>query len=105
RAVAERARGGATGVRGKEPAPDLARELVHRGPAVAEVVAERGAGTGRARGREIEPRGQAARVARHRRRPLRHQTDPRRSRAAPPPPAPPPPPADTNAAPRCRLTR
>ena len=47
---------------GEEPSPDLARELVHRGPAVAEVAAEHGARAGRARSREVEPRGQPARV-------------------------------------------
>src|SRR5262245_11582003 len=59
RAVAEGLARGPPRPRGEEPAPDLARELVHGGAAVAEVVARslrrRGGGRGRYEGIPDEP--------------------------------------------------
>jgi hypothetical protein len=81
RAVAERVGGRAARVSGEEPAPDLARELVHRGPPVAEVVAKPWPRARRARGREVEPLGEAPRVGGHRRGTLRRGTTGRRGPA------------------------
>ena len=98
RAVAQRIGRRAPRVSGQEPAPDLARELVDRGPAVAEVVAQHRARAGRARRREIEPRGETARIGGDRRWTRHRGPSGRRSERGGAT-------AATDVAPRWRLTR